>query len=75
MGAARKARDTMPTIMAIPTVILRFIISTSILLLTRILWFSSGLDVRCNKTFQKLKQLIRSVSPLDSVSETCIPEL
>ena len=68
MGAARKAMDKTPRTKAIPTIIFVLLLITCHLhfLLRRKPWFSCGLDVRCNKTFQILKQLIRSVSSLDS---------
>jgi len=73
MGAARKTIDNTPRTKAIPAII--FIL----LSITRHLrsfaykkpWFSFGLDVQCNKVFQILKQLIRRVSSLDSLSEIC----
>ena len=75
MGAARKTIDTMLAIKAIPIIILPFIIYHLHSFAYKKTWLPRGLDVRCNKTFQKLKQLIRSVSPLDFVTETCVPEL
>jgi len=75
MGVARRTMNTMPTIRVIPAIILTFILYHLRSFVYRNSWFSCGLDVRCNKVFQILKQLIRSVSSLDFVSETCVPQL
>jgi hypothetical protein len=53
----------------------RSLFFTSVFLLRRKPWFLCGLDVRCNKVFQILKQLIRSVSSLGFSGETCVPGL
>lgn len=74
MGAARKAMDIMPAIKIIPTTILPSILYHLPCFASRNSWFWSGLDVRCNKVFQILKQLIKGVSSLDFVSETCVQE-
>jgi hypothetical protein len=65
MGAASKAMATMPTTNPIPAIISLRILYHLHSFAHKKLWLPCGLGVRCNKTFQKLQQLIKSVSSLN----------